>query len=86
MARAALDSIFEASFFSICKVDALLKILDRPQKGRAYDMLHALHCRHYAEMNADTRNLIPLLINEVLAPPPKCVATDQALAGVQFGD
>jgi hypothetical protein len=86
MARAALDSIFEANFFSICKVDALLKTLGRPQKGRAYDMLHALHCRHYDEMNADTRSLIPLLINELLATPPTCIATDEALKNVSFED
>lgn len=84
MVRQALDALFKKKFFSICTLDAILTTLDKPQKGKAYEMLRALHCVNYNEMSEEAKQLIPALINELLAPPAQCIATDEALAGVKF--
>jgi hypothetical protein len=72
--------MFEAEFFSICSIDSLLKIMGRSRKSKAYEMLYALHCRHYSDMSDELRERLPTLVREAIFPAQKrCVATEIVL-------
>ncbi len=81
--RQALDSLFTNDFFSICTVDKILVLVDRSRRTPAYELLSALHCVHYRDMNPELRDKIPHLVNEAMRPPPRCIATDTAMADVE---
>lgn len=85
VATAALDHLFSARYFDICKLDAVMQIFNVSERSAAYQLLRPLHCIHYADMAPSLREQIPQLVNECLRPPVViCVATEGALAGLKF--
>jgi hypothetical protein len=53
--RTALKEMFESHRFSICTVDDCLKILGLHRGGEVYNLLNALHCIHYNNMEPDVK-------------------------------
>lgn len=84
--QTALDHLFKSNHFSICQLDAVLKVMDQPQGTPAYQMLRALHCVDYAAMPSELLQRIPQLVNECLRPPEPepHIATAVALQGVDL--
>jgi hypothetical protein len=82
--QTALDHLFQSNYFSICQLDAVLKVIDQPQGTPAYQLLRTLHCVDYSAMPSELRQRIPLLVNECLRPPEPepHIATVAALQGV----
>jgi hypothetical protein len=83
---AALDHLFTQDYFSVCQLDSVLKVVNRPQSGDAYTLLRSLHCVEYANMPQALRDRIPHLVNECLRSPDAqpCLATTVALQGVEI--
>lgn len=65
-AMTALNNTLRSSYFDICAVDKVAKLLDVNPRGEAYDMLHALHCIHYDKMPPQLCEAIPDLIKQCL--------------------
>lgn len=83
---AALDKVLTQKYFDVCTIDTILKIMGTRKNCAAYDLLHALHCMHYDQMQPELRNSIPQLINECLRGPIQDAgaATGAALEGITF--
>lgn len=83
---AALDKVLTQKYFDVCTIDTILKIMGTRKNCAAYDLLHALHCMHYDQMQPALRDSIPQLINECLRGPSPATgpATDLALTGLTF--
>lgn len=64
--EAALRKMFSRGYLDICTIDKCLKLQGMPQSGKAYDMLHALHCVHFADMDRDLARAAQGMIAEVL--------------------
>lgn len=77
--RAATRKLFDNSFFSICTVDKLMKLVGTNARTPAYTQLSALHCVNYADMPKDLRERIPHLVRECLAGPTADEAADIVL-------
>lgn len=56
--QTALMEMFTAKHFSICAVDACLKITGSIPNKKTYDALHALHCVNYSSMPSALREQI----------------------------
>lgn len=83
--KQGLDSLFTKPYFDVCQLDAIMKIVDAPEKGQAYQLLRVLHCVHYNTMEPALRDKIPQLVNECLRPPQvTVVATETAMQGVEI--
>jgi hypothetical protein len=83
----ALNHLFEKSFFSICQLDSLLKIVDGTNKSEAYKLLHALHCIDYTSMPKELKDSLPQLVNEALTAhtnPQPLPATEIAMKNIQL--
>lgn len=81
----ALNHLFSEQYFSVCKLDDIMKIVNAPNHSEAYRLLRTLHCVHYSTMNPALRDRLPQLINECLQPPMvECVATMTALQGIEL--
>lgn len=78
--RTATRKLFDQSFFDICTVDSLMKLVGTNASTHAYTQLRALHCVHYADMPKDLRERIPHLVRECLAGP-----TADESAGIVLG-
>ena len=65
--RAATRKLFDKSYFDICTVDALMKLVGTTARPAAYTQLNALHCVHYGDMPNELRDRIPYLVRECLA-------------------
>lgn len=63
--EAALRKMFAQGHFSICTIDTCLKLLGVPQGGKSYQLLHALHCVNYADMDRELAQAIPGLIADI---------------------
>lgn len=64
--EAALRKMFSQGWFSISTVDQCAKVLDVPTGGKTYELLHALHCVHFADMDRELAEAVPGMIAEVL--------------------
>lgn len=67
--EASLNKMWSQQYFSICTVDACLKLTGGKQGGPIYDMLHALHCVPYTQMDKDVVAALPAMVAEVLRLP-----------------
>ena len=77
--RTATRKLFDQSYFDICTVDKLMKLIGTHANTPAYTQLSALHCVHYADMPKDLRERIPHLVRECLAGPTADEAADIVL-------
>lgn len=57
-------------YFDICVVRESAKIMNVCPGGRAYDILHVLHCVDFGNMPQELRESIPALIRECLSLDP----------------
>lgn len=81
--RSSIERFLTQDYVDITQVRAMLDMLGRSQNTRAFDMLRALHCVHWNEMNRDTRELVPHLLNEALrGPQPPEAVVDSVMEGV----
>lgn len=83
--QTAVENLFEKSYFDICILDKLLKIIQARQAGPAYEMLRLMHCVDYGKMAPELRDRIPHLVNECLRQKENVMdATMAALRGVEI--
>ena len=68
--KTALNQMLKKGHFDICTVRDVAKIMNVNPDGKAYDMLHALHCIDYGRMPQELREAIPSLIRECLSLSP----------------
>jgi hypothetical protein len=81
----ATKKLFTNSYFSICKLNDIVSLVGAPEKGPAWELLHALHCVDFADMPPTLRNAIPHLVNECLTAHQAVVIDVQtALKGVDL--
>ncbi len=68
----ALNEMLAGSSPSICTIDRIGTMLGIEPKRAvdAYNILHTLHCVHYAKMPLELRNQIPALIQQCLGVEP----------------
>ena len=69
IATTAIKDMLESPYFSICTMDKVCKVIGADGKGKAYDMLQALHCVHYNKMSPSVRAALPELMREVFGTP-----------------
>lgn len=67
---ASLNKMLKSSYFDICTVDSIMKILQLPADGEVYDILRTLHCVHYAQMPKELREAIPEMLQSVMGVSP----------------
>ena len=67
IALTAVAKMLKSSYFDVCTVDKVCKLIGSRAKGTAYDMLNTLHCVHYNEMPQAVRDGIPALMREVFS-------------------
>ena len=61
--------MLEAKHFSICTIRDVCKIIGSEPRGKAFDMLEALHCVNYEKMPPAVRAALPELMREVFGTP-----------------
>lgn len=66
----AMNKMLRSSYFDICTVDAVAKMLQVQPRKMSHDILRTLHCVHYNEMTRELRDKIPVLIADALGDPP----------------
>lgn len=69
-AMTALNDMFKRGHFSICTIDSIAKMANVNPKGRAYDILHTLHCVDFDKMPKELREEVPNMIRECLSLSP----------------
>lgn len=85
VAVAALNKLFTSNYFSICTLDDVIDIVGARRAGEPYKLLSALHCIHYANMEPELREQIPLLVNECLRQKSNAAeAVEASLNGVSI--
>ena len=65
-----LNNMFRKGYFDVCVIRESAKIMGVCLGGRAYDILHVLHCVNFADMPQELRESIPALIRECLSLNP----------------
>jgi hypothetical protein len=68
-ATAALQKMLTQSYFDICTIDNIIKMLCLVPDKDAYDILRTLHCVHYNQMPAELLEQLSILIMRVLDSP-----------------
>ncbi|EYS89548.1 hypothetical protein CF68_33275 [Cupriavidus sp. SK-4] len=63
--EAALRKMFAQGHFSICTVDSCLGLLNIPKGGKTYQLLHALHCVDFSDMDRELAHAVPSMIGEL---------------------
>lgn len=72
--KTAVEEMFRKDHFSICTIDACLKITGGVPDAKAYNMLRALHCVEFRSMSTRLRLELPRLIQLVIeSRPMNCV-------------
>ena len=69
-ANAAIKKMLNKSYFDICVIDGILKITKGVPKREDYNLLHLLHCVHFADMEPELLRGLPVIINRVLDSEP----------------
>lgn len=83
--QAVMGNLFEKSYFDICTIDKVCKIIGSRKAGEAYNLLSALHCVDYSAMSPELRERIPHLVNECLRQQEKTeLVRDVALDGIVY--
>lgn len=62
----AVKDLFSKSYFSICKVREVSKLLRITPRGDIMDELQAFHCVDYADMNPRAKELLQSKVVEAL--------------------
>lgn len=70
VALTALNSMMAGTYFDICTIDNIAKMLEIHAKGEAYNTLRPLHCIHWSAMPQEVREAVPSLIQECLGVAP----------------
>lgn len=65
-ALTALNRMMSGSYFDVCVLDKIIKLMQTVPDGRAYDLLHTLHCVHWRDMPAELRDAVPKLIERCI--------------------
>ncbi len=68
-AQEALKKMFEGGHFSICTIDAILKVTRGVPNGDDYHTLRLLHCINFRDLAPDLLSELPSLIQRVLNAP-----------------
>jgi hypothetical protein len=68
-AETALKKLVQGSHFSICTLDAIIKMMDVKPDREAYSILQTLHCVDYNQMRPELLQALPDLIVTVLGSP-----------------
>lgn len=66
----ALNKMMRKSYFDICVISDVAKMLGIRPRTESYNILHALHCVDFANMTPSLRDKIPALIADCLGDPP----------------
>jgi len=66
VAMAAMNRLFSERHFSICQLDALIKLTGAQRDSQAYNLLRPLHCIDWSDMDPALRDKVPLLVREAL--------------------
>jgi len=66
VAKAALQKMYTQGHFSICTIDNLIKLTNSVPDPLSYQLLHALHCVDYKNMDKLVRDELPKLIARCL--------------------
>lgn len=82
IALTAVHKMLKSSFFDICTVDKVCKLIGANAGGAAYNMLSTLHCVHYSDMPSDVKAALPDLMREVFS---QVKLDDEAINGVFKG-
>lgn len=90
LALLGLEHMFkDKSFFSICTVDACIKVLEPTFNQRDYEALRALHCMDWSSMTPDMKKLVRKQVCDLLniqleepAPPPPVKAPPSLIQAV----
>lgn len=67
--RAALSKMIRDGYLNICTIDHILKMTGGIPDKRDYDILHALHCVHFREMEPELVRGIPVIVQRVINSP-----------------
>lgn len=67
--QAALVKMLSGSYFDICTIDNITKMMGIKPNRDAYDVLRTLHCVHYNQMPEKLLEQLPDLIHAVLVSP-----------------
>lgn len=70
IAVTALNKMMRSSFFDICVVDSVAKMLNVHPRSETYKLLRPLHCVHFSEMPASLKAKLPAMIADCLGDPP----------------
>lgn len=70
IAVTALNKMMRSSFFDICVVDNVAKMLNVHPRSETYKLLRPLHCVHFSEMPASLKAKLPAMIADCLGDPP----------------
>jgi hypothetical protein len=65
-AKAAIGKMITDGYFSISAVDKAMKLLGCPRGGNEYDILSAIHCVNFRDLDPALYAAIPGLLNIVL--------------------
>ena len=80
----SIDRLFKANHFSICDIDKVCQITGASTRTDAYQLLSALHCVEYADMQPSLRERLPHLVREAITPafamsPATAIATQDLM-------
>lgn len=67
--RAALAKMIRDGYLNICTIDNILKMTGGIPDRRDYDILHALHCVHFREMESELLRGLPVIVQRVINAP-----------------
>lgn len=66
--KTSLAKMFTDSHFSICTIDDCMKVAEVKAEQEVYNMLHALHCVHWARMDKQTRAWVAEAVVGIFCP------------------
>lgn len=66
----ALNNMMSKSWFDICTIDSVAKLMRINPAGEAYDTLRPLHCVNWDKMPQELRDAVPDLIRQCLGVEP----------------
>lgn len=64
--RAALAKMIRDGYMDICAINKILKITGGFPNQKDYDLLSALHCVHFSEMEPELRRGLPVIVERVI--------------------
>lgn len=82
--KAAINKMMTEGHFSICTIDACLKLTGGIPPEREYQILRTLHCVDYEAMSPRLRIELPRLIQIVLESQPLRSPFDPAVRAIEL--